>query len=385
MSGSLLGPVLRRSPSRIRHVTAVRPAEASGLVAEVYARTERDFGLLAPPIALHSPAPEILAAAWLMLRETLVACHQLDRAAKEVVATAVSLGNACPYCVDVHGSTLDGLGQGRDGTALTGGHPESITDPVLREVAGWAEASTTRAAALRYPARFTAGQTAELAGVAVTFQYLNRMVNVFLGGSPLPPVLPTAARAGGLRLLGRFMRQIAQERHRPGSDLGLLPAAPVHQDLAWAGSNRYIEDAFARAGAVIDAAGGRSVPRPVRELLGTTLSGWDGRPAGPSRAWADDAVSVLPGANRAAGRLALLTALASYQVDESVIGEFRREQPGDRVLIELTSWASLTAARQAGSWLGPRARTAGPDTEGAPDRHPHPDAGTGAPVRELPE
>lgn len=359
MSGTLFGTALRTSLKQIRHVTAVRPADATGLVAEVYAQTERDFGILAPPIALHSPAPETLAASWLMLRETLIADNLVDRATKEVVATAVSLSNACPYCVDVHGSTLDGLGQGLDKAALAGGHPESIADPAVREIAGWAQASGTRATALRYPARFPAEQTAELAGVAVTFQYLNRMVNIFLGGSPLPTVLPTAAGGSALRLLGRFMRRTAHERHRPGTSLDLLPAAPIAGDLAWAASNQYIDNAFARAGAAIEAAGIRSVPESVRELLDVTISAWDGTPAGPSRAWADDAVSSLPAADRAAGRLTLLTALASYRVDESVIDDFRRDQPEDRVLIELTSWASLTAARRVGSWLGLRSRTTG--------------------------
>jgi hypothetical protein len=58
----------------------------------------------------------------------------------------------------------------------------------------------------------------------------------------------------------------------------------------------------------------------------------------------------LPPTDRPAGRSALLTALASYQVGPSVIEEFRIGRPADGALTELTAWASLAAARRVGSW-----------------------------------
>ena len=75
----------------------------------MYRQVERDFGMLAPPVALHSPAPEALAAVWVILRESLVATGLAGRPGKEAVAATISLANSCPYCVDVHGATLMGL------------------------------------------------------------------------------------------------------------------------------------------------------------------------------------------------------------------------------------------------------------------------------------
>jgi hypothetical protein len=71
-------------------------------------------------------------------------------------------------------------------------------------------------------------------------------------------------------------------------------------------------------------------------------------------------VSGLPEPHRAAGRLALLTALASYQVDKPIIEAFRRDRPDDATLIELTSWASLMAARRVGAWIPVGAAVPGP-------------------------
>jgi hypothetical protein len=47
----------------------------------------------------------------------------------------------------------------------------------------------------------------------------------------------------------------------------------------------------------------------------------------------------------------LLTALASYQVDASVVEDFRLRYPDDAQLIATTAWASFTAARRASVWF----------------------------------
>ncbi|MEV6623168.1 carboxymuconolactone decarboxylase family protein, partial [Amycolatopsis sp. NPDC051114] len=111
MAPGLVRFALRRTLRDVKYVEAVRPRHARGLVRDVYRQVERDFGMLAPPVALHSPAPEVLAAAWLMLRESLVAGGTASRADKEVVAAAVSAANSCPYCVEVHGMALASLGE----------------------------------------------------------------------------------------------------------------------------------------------------------------------------------------------------------------------------------------------------------------------------------
>src|ERR1039457_6101964 len=43
--------------TQVRHVTPVRIGAGPGLVRQVYRQVEREFGVLAPPMALHSPAP----------------------------------------------------------------------------------------------------------------------------------------------------------------------------------------------------------------------------------------------------------------------------------------------------------------------------------------
>lgn len=333
MTSPLLAKGSRRALSQIRYISPVPPGTADGLVGRVYAQTERDFGMLAPPVALHSPAPVPLAAVWVMLRETLLSPGNASRAEKEVVAAAVSDANSCPYCVMVHTAAVRAL----------------AAEPGLEEIARWARSTTRPGTAQPAPiANFT-----ELAGVAVAFHYLNRMVSVFLPDSPLPVRLPKPAGGWFMRVLGSVMLAGTPV---PGASLELLPEAPLPDEFVWAAGESIVATALARAAAALEDAGAAFVSPRVREFVQDRLRGWDGQPPGLGRAWADAAVKSLAEADRPAARLTILTAQAPYQVGSDVVEDFRssgsRGSAGDEELITLTAWASMMAARTAGSWLG---------------------------------
>jgi AhpD family alkylhydroperoxidase len=348
--GTLLIKATRRiSPAHIKYVQPVPPSAAPALVARVYAQVEADFGMLAPPVALHAAAPGVLAACWSILRETLLASGHAARDSKEAVAAAVSLANRCPYCVDVHGAALVGLHHGPDAALIAAGHIDQVADPELRALAQWARASGTPD---RPPVPFPSAQTAELVGVALTFHYINRMVSVFLRESPLPDA-PGPARAMVRRLAQRIMGGLGRVHIRAGASLDLLPDATLPDDLSWAAPAPHIAGALARGSAAIAEAGERAVPGRVRDLVMARLEDPDAeRPGLGARAWLDAAMTALPDEERAAGRLALLTAFAAYQVTPDLVDDYRRSQPDDATLVELAGWASFAAARRVARDLG---------------------------------
>jgi AhpD family alkylhydroperoxidase len=351
---------LRGALAQIAHVTPVPPRAATGAVADVYAAAEREFGLLAPPLALHSPDTGLLVAAWTLLRETLLVTRDVPRAVKEAVAAGVSLGNSCPYCVEVHGAVLGGLHGRADARAVAADRLEDIADPALRAVAVWARDGG--------PAPAPERQAAELLGVALAFHYLNRMVHVFLGPSPLPPSLPRAAGGAAAAVLGRLLAPTALRTVAPGP-AGEVP--PLPGDLGWAGPVPDLAAPLAVVAARVDEAGARVLAAPVRNAVHAALNadpggadpgGADPGGAEPGGAGLGGAaplgasavpgvragvLSALPAAERAAGRLALLTALAPYRVDDATVSAFRagRGARADADLVAATAWASLTAAR----------------------------------------
>jgi hypothetical protein len=140
-------------------------------------------------------------------------------------------------------------------------------------------------------------------------------------------------------------------RLQPGHSLKFVPQASVPDDLFWAAANPAVAGAFAGFAEVVEARGNAVLPEQVRILVKERVQAWNGEDMGISRRWVEDAVADVKEEHRAAARLALLTALASYQVDSSVIENFRSHYPHDAQLIAATAWASLAAARRVGVWV----------------------------------
>ncbi|KDN82390.1 hypothetical protein KCH_58970 [Kitasatospora cheerisanensis KCTC 2395] len=308
--------------------------EAAGDTARIYRELERDFGVLAPPVALHAPVPELLAASWTTLRETMLADGRAPRAAKEAVAAAVSAGNECPFCTTMHSTMHDSLSlrplpRRRTGAAGPAG-------PAAEELSAWI------AGGGKPP--FEPELLPELAGTALCLHYLNRVVNVFLGPRPLPPNAPAKAIGPVLRVLIGLMRSSARAATAPGASLSLLPPAPLPADLDWAAADPRIAEALARSTAAVERVGAALLPEAVRAAVAGALSRWDGADPGLGRAWLDAPLNELPPDERPLGELALLTALASYRVDERVVGAARQAGAGDREILAACSWASQRAA-----------------------------------------
>jgi AhpD family alkylhydroperoxidase len=346
----------RTMAKQIRHVRPIARAAADATTQRIATQIERDLGAFVPPFALHAAAPTVLAACWMMLRESLVPGHA-DRRSKEAVAAAVSRLNACTYCVDAHTAALHALGEATTADALAGAAPPREADGTLAPWVAWAAATRSPGAhALRHPP-FPPAAAPEIVGIAFCFHYINRMVAIFLAPSPLPfehPRLKALAR----HVIAPILTRLLHRPLAPGESLAWLPDAALAPDFAWAAANPTIAAAFARAAAAFDLAGSAVLPAEVRTLVHDRLQAWQGEETGLGRRWLEDAVVTLDDEHRPVARLALLAAFAPFQVDDAILADLHRTRPdtpgsGDAALIAATAWASFTAARRIATWMAP--------------------------------
>ncbi|WP_433385702.1 carboxymuconolactone decarboxylase family protein [Dactylosporangium sp. CA-152071] len=335
---------------QIRYVAPVPLPDATGLVREVYAQIADEMLLVVPPAQLHSPSPDVLAAYWMLSREPL-AGTAVGRAAKEAVAAAVAVANICPYCVEMHTVGMYDLSGEHEAEAVAGDRVESMIDPALRAMTAWARTAHQLDDAAPEPPGLAAAERAELLGVVVGFHYVSRVVNVFLSNFLLPPGLGPRSRRRMKQGISRLLRPMLRTPRAGGRSVGLLPAAPIPVDMTWSAGNEDIAAAVARSCRTFELAGARSVPAGVRRLVLDRLEAWRGEDTGLSTTWCEDLIADLPAHERAAGRLALLTAVSSYQVGEGVISEFRRFDPSDAGLVDTVAWSAFAAARLIGNRL----------------------------------
>jgi AhpD family alkylhydroperoxidase len=343
---NLITEVIReRMAKTIKYVRPVQFDSATGLTAEVYQQIQANF-LPVPPITLHSPIPQMLAGYWSILRETLLA-GKVNRALKEAVAAAVSKTNECPYCVDVHTSMLHTTAAHYAADAILRGDYDDIRDPHLHSIVQWVLANRT-VNANGAPPPFSHTDAPEIIGTAIAFHYTNRMVNVFLGDTFVP--VPSALKGLTGRLFGATAGRRFIHHMKQGDSLKFVPQAKLPDDLSWAASNPAVAGAFAGFVQVVEEAGQKVLPEQVRFLVSERIKAWNGETMGIRRHWVESAVVEIKEEYKAAARLTLLTALASYQVDSRVVEDFQSQYPDDAQLIAATAWASFTAARRISSW-----------------------------------
>ncbi len=341
----------------VYHLRPVRPAEAEGMVADVYAQIGDEY-FLAPPFTLHSPVPEILAGMWSAFRENFLA-GRVARTVKEAVATAVSRSNRCPFCVESHVLSVRAEAGREAARAIEAGRHDAIEDPQIRDHVRWAESTRLPGSEILAHPPFSREDAPEIIGTALIFHYLNRMVNVFCEDSPMP-LLPALGGLRGFvqRMSSPVVRGVLEKPYVPGTSLSRLPRAEIPDDLAWAAPNPPISAAFAGFAETVEQRVQDHVPEGVRAVVREKIDAWRGEDPGLGRDWLEEAVAPLDEGDRPAAQLALLTALASYRVDEVLIRSFREHHPDDVQLVVLASWASFR--RRSGSAPGSKAREGDP-------------------------
>ncbi|GII46009.1 alkyl hydroperoxide reductase AhpD [Planotetraspora silvatica] len=353
-----------------RYITPITTGAATGQVAGVYRQLAEDFGLARMPLFMTlSPAPDLLAATWAMLRESLVA-GDASRMDKEVVAVAVSLANRCPFCVDAHTMLLHATGAHELAeTVARGGTP---ADPRHARLLAWAMATRTSREADAADAAdsaeppFPAGLAAEYIGTALAFHFINRMVSALLTDDLLPGGVQRwrlVRRAGGRAVAGATRR-----RQTPGRSLPLLGGHPdgsgpltgsgspdgsrssLDRAPAWTAgspSGSAIATAFAALRAAAGS-GGELLGPEARRVVEAQVREWDGAHPPLAGGWPSDQTASLPGADRPAARLALLAAVAPYRIADADVAAWRSATrtvtpDGDADLVRLLAYGAITA------------------------------------------
>ncbi len=360
------GAFERSGDRSVRHVRSVARRAATGLVAAVYRQAAREF-VVVPPLTIHSAVPEILAGLWCVTREAFIV-GRAGRARREMVAAAVSRTNACPYCVEVHGAMLHAARDhdlARQLQSEAGAAEAARAEPLIR----WALSTRDPGAEALARPPFGAQEAPQFLGTAAAFHFINRMVNIFLEPSPAPRGL-RAARVRSLigRIVGATLgRRVIGVEAEAGLSLALSPNADLPRQFGWAAPNPAVAGAFARMAAAIERQGGAVLPQAARQAVRARVAQWSGEDPGLGSSWMDETLAPLASEkDRAAARLALLAALASYRVDDTTIAAFRAHFPEDRQLIAASAWGSFEAVKRLSEWLaGPRTDVATPTAWGA--------------------
>lgn len=348
---SLLPKVLRfklfdaLSLKTMRYVNAVPRHKATGLVAQVYEQIANDF-FLNGSLTSRSSVPNLLAAIWVVGRESILVDDKLDRTTKEAMAATLSNVNDCPYCGDMLVSLVHAGDRSEEAMQILQSQETEIDDPVLRARLTWIRAVATPGAAFPDSIPFTAEELPEVIATIVAMGDVNRFSHVVMAGSPVKEPLGIATiKRWSLRMFGNELRDTHINPLKPGMSLSLLVESKLPDDMIWASPHTRIADTIARWAGTVEREARSVVSPDVQKRVSENLNQWQGEIMPISRAWVEQEVIGLNEVDRPIARLALLLAKASYQIDEGVIESVLGESKDQERFIRILAWCSFTASR----------------------------------------
>lgn len=313
-----------------RYTQPPPPRSATGRTAEVYRQLSEDFGIDgAVTFVVLSSAPELLAATWALMRESLLAGDG-SRTGKELAALGVSRANRCPFCVDAHTVLLHATGNHALAERLArGGTPEK--DVQARMVA-WGEATRVPGHPDLTPLPFFARHTAAYVGTALSFHFINRIVSALLTENLLPG---NAQRFRPVRsLAGRSLAKTLRRSLTPGTSLALLDGDPG-PGPSWAAGTPVAPAYAALQTAAME--GAALLTEADQDLVRNVVAAWDG--THQPLVW-----DALPDRRtRPGARLALLAALAPYRITDEDVAAWKQPPYTDRCLVRLVAYGAFAA------------------------------------------
>ncbi|MFJ6612341.1 carboxymuconolactone decarboxylase family protein [Streptomyces sp. NPDC091289] len=312
--------------------TSPEPAvETKGSTAAVHAQITRDFGIEgALPFVALSAAPDLMAGAWALMRESLLSGHA-SRTEKELVTYGVSLANRCPFCVGAHTLLLYAGGDRELAGALARG--ERPDSPEHERLLAWGQD-------MRGPVPFAADEAPEFVGSALAFHFINRIVSALIdeeavsGGADPVELLDSTA--------GQALVRAVRGRPEPGLSLPLLGTEGPQP--AWAAGTP-VGAAFGALRSAAHAGAGLLAEEDAT-FVRESVAAWDGFTPLPLTG------DGLPDrAERPGARLALLAARAPYRITAEDVQAWRVEPFTDHCLVHLVAFGAMLAVERVEAGL----------------------------------
>ncbi|NUO96941.1 MAG: DNA-binding protein [Nonomuraea sp.] len=321
--------------SLVRHVAPVAPDRAQGVVAEVYAQVNAEFSSIGPAVMMMSPAPELMAAGWSLMRESQLA-GEISPVDKALVALGAARSNGLEYDVQAFLAVLRLLGEPElAGTVERGDAP---ADPARTALLDWASSTgVTEREPLEAP--FPGREAAEYVGTLLFTHFVNRVAAAMLPAGLTPGTLDPADEPPfeGAPVL----RDLRQEL-RPGATLPLLEGLPSGEPPAWAEG---VPIGRAYAALVATAAQGAGLLTPAAaETVSKVIAAHRGRRRAATYR-PDDELSALDERERAGARVAILAGLAPEAVTDADVAAWRATDRrfSDHCTVFLLAYGAMAA------------------------------------------
>lgn len=323
--------------------------KAAGLSKSVFDQMKDDF-TMAEPFTISYPSEQQLVYRWMLNREAYLVNTNVDRVLKDAVAYGVSTANECSFCAEGHQMMIAASGHYQEAKLIK--YLSDQPEGKIFKIAEWASKCYNPSDSLITTPPFTNEEAPEIIGTFYCFNVTNRLVNLFLGDSPVPvskdsKILYSIMSFMATRLM---MKPFVTRQIDRGKSLALVEFPQEHEYI-WAQEVFTVSSAFNAVSMHLAQLEKEILPTYIIERVNAILSFWDGSLRPLRGQWLDQELDGIEEADKPLFKLAMLVMFASYSVTEKDILDFRKLYSDDKTLVDLCYWAANKVSLKMLDWM----------------------------------
>lgn len=344
--------MLEQNAQAVKYLKVFGLKDAKGNIKAINQQINRDFGL-AGPMTLSSPSERVHAVRWVKSREIFVVETHVKRVTKETIAAGVSETNKCPYCVEVHQTSISSTGNNTIANAIARGTWKSLEDNKTRALIDWSLNTLNPNADIISNPPFTLPEATEIIGTALEFHSTNRLVSIFLDESPLPAFLSNSfIKKIALSIASKTLfKSMVSKKPQAGDSLPFIKNTPLTKEEQWAKNIPAYAMGLAAENKLLKDIQAEHIPQKSANLFKAKISEWQGEEMPLGKSWINKITANLDDREKPITTIMFLAAFTPYAITEKDIEDFRQIKASDAELLEVCYWAIQTTTNRIGEWL----------------------------------
>ena len=344
--------ILDQNAHAVKYLKVQGLKDSAGIIKSINFQINRDFGLTGP-LTLSTPSKRVHAIRWAIARESFVVETNVKRVTKETVAACIAQINKCPYCEDVHGTSISSAGDKNIAKAIENGTWQLLKDERTKEIVNWSlNTLNPQSEIIRNPP-FTAKEAPEIIGTALVFHSTNRLVSIFLENSPFPLFLSNPLiKKTTLNLASKTLfKSMISKKADSGDALKFIEDYPFSKQFKWAEFVPAYSKALAAREILLKKIEHEVIPVKAVEVFKNKINRWQGEEMPLGKSWLTGTLNNLSETEKPVAQLMFLAAFAPYTIIRKDVENFRKIKHGDKELIEVCFWAIQILTDRIREWL----------------------------------
>lgn len=344
--------MMQQNAHAVKYIKAVGIKDAKGTIKEINVQIDRDFGL-AGPLTLSSISERIHAIRWANIREVFVVETNVKRVTKETIASGIAKTNNCPYCEDVHETSISSAGDSETSKAITNGTWESLKNEETKMLIEWSLNTRNPNAEIIKNPPFSKIMATEIIGTALAFHSTNRLANIFLENSPLPRFLTNyILKKTALNIASKTLfKTMVMKKAKVGDSLQFIQNNEYSKNHKWAENVPTYTKTLDARDLLLDELEKELIPKNSAQSFKDKIKKWQGEEMPLGRAWLNNIIGNFSESEKPIATLIFLAAFAPFTVTEKDITNFHKIKSTEKELLEVCYWSIQIITDRISEWL----------------------------------